>query len=166
MEMVVTLLVVGAILMLLETILPGMVAGIVGGCCLLVGVVMAYVNFGVQTGTLVLGIVVVGVAAGFAIWAKVFPETRFGRKFISKKVIGDIRAEQPELLHQTGTAYTQLRPCGTAIIQGRRVDVVTEGALIEKGTPIKVVAIEGMRVVVRAADPAARGISQTQSTHS
>jgi membrane-bound serine protease (ClpP class) len=30
-----------------------------------------------------------------------------------------------------------------------RVDVVTEGAFIEKDLPIKVVAVEGNRVVVR-----------------
>jgi membrane-bound ClpP family serine protease len=30
------------------------------------------------------------------------------------------------------------------------VDVVTEGPPVEQGTPIKVVAIEGLRVVVRA----------------
>ena len=40
MELVVTLLVVGAILLLLETVLPGMIAGIVGGLCLIVGVVL------------------------------------------------------------------------------------------------------------------------------
>jgi len=30
------------------------------------------------------------------------------------------------------------------------VDVVTEGALLDPGTPVKVVALEGLRVVVRA----------------
>ena len=74
--------------------------------------------------------------AGFAVWARYFPESRFGRAFISKGVTGDIRTEKPELLHQTGTAYTQLRPSGTALINGQRVDVVTEGSLIEKGAPI------------------------------
>jgi membrane-bound ClpP family serine protease len=34
------------------------------------------------------------------------------------------------------------------------VDVVTEGGLIEKGARVKVVGIEGMRVVVREALPA------------
>jgi membrane-bound serine protease (ClpP class) len=58
--------------------------------------------------------------------------------------------EKPELLNQTGSALTNLRPAGTAIINDRRVDVVTEGAMIERGTPVKVVAVEGMRVVVRA----------------
>ena len=64
-------------------------------------------------------------------------------------VVGEIRAEKPDLLHQTGIAFTQLRPSGTALIGDRRVDVVSEGGLIEKGTPIKVVAIEGTRIVVR-----------------
>jgi membrane-bound ClpP family serine protease len=38
-----------------------------------------------------------------------------------------------------------------ALIDGHRVDVVTEGGMIEKGAAIKVVATEGMRTVVRAA---------------
>ena len=38
----------------------------------------------------------------------------------------------------------------TALINGKRVDVITEGSHIERGTPVIVVALEGMRVVVRA----------------
>jgi membrane-bound serine protease (ClpP class) len=49
-----------------------------------------------------------------------------------------------------GIAQTNLRPSGTAMINGQRVDVVTEGPMIEQGAAIKVVAVEGMRVVVRA----------------
>jgi membrane-bound serine protease (ClpP class) len=149
MALVITLLLVGAILLLLETVLPGMIAGIVGGCCLIAGVIMGYVGFGASTGTGILLATVVVLVAGFAVWARYFPGSRFGRVFISHGVTGEIRAERPELLHQTGTAFTQLRPSGTALINGQRVDVVTEGSLIEKGAPIKVVAIEGMRVVVR-----------------
>ena len=54
------------------------------------------------------------------------------------------------MLHQTGAALTLLRPSGTAVINGHRVDVVTEGAMIERNAPVQVVAVEGMRVVVRA----------------
>jgi len=149
MALVITLLLAGAILLLLETVLPGMIAGIVGGCCLIAGVIVGYVEFGPAIGTWILFGTVAFVIAGFCVWAKYFPESRFGRAFISKNVVGEINTEQPELLHQTGTAFTQLRPSGTALIDGRRVDVVTEGPLIEKGASIKVVAIEGMRVVVR-----------------
>jgi len=58
--------------------------------------------------------------------------------------------DKPELSHATGVALTQLRPSGTAKIGGQRVDVVAESGLIERDTEIKVVAVEGMRVVVRA----------------
>jgi membrane-bound serine protease (ClpP class) len=166
MELVVTLLVVGAILLLLETILPGMIAGIVGGCCLIAGVILGYMEFGAQTGTWILCGAVIGLIGGFCVWVKVFPTSRYGRAFISKGVTGDIRAERPELLHRTGMAFTQLRPSGTALINGQRVDVVTEGSLIEKGTPIKVVGIEGMRVVVRAVSELSNQLPETKTTHS
>jgi membrane-bound serine protease (ClpP class) len=57
--------------------------------------------------------------------------------------------EQSSLLGSTGVALTQLRPSGMASINGQRVDVVAETGLIERGTPIKVVQVEGVRVVVR-----------------
>lgn len=55
-------------------------------------------------------------------------------------------------LGRVGTALTQLRPAGTATIQGERLDVVTEGGFIKSGTPIKVVAVEGVRIIVRTID--------------
>jgi len=151
MELVLTLIVVGAILMILETILPGLVAGIIGLCCLVAGVYFAYERLGVAAGNYVLLGVTAGLIIGAICWLKYFPNSRLARPLMSKGTIGDINAEKPELLNKEGTAYTTLRPSGTALIDGKRVDVVTEGTLIEKGTPVKVVAIEGMRVVVRAA---------------
>jgi len=53
---------------------------------------------------------------------------------------------------KTGRALTPLRPAGTAIIDGSRVDVVTEGNFISKDTPVKVVGVEGMRVIVQEID--------------
>ncbi len=150
MELVITLIVVGAILIIMETILPGLIAGIIGFCCLIAAVYFSYARLGAETGNWVLMGVVVGLIVGTLFWLKYFPNSRYARPFVSKSTIGNIGAERPELLNQTGTAFTSLRPSGTALIDGKRVDVVTEGALIEKGTPIKVVAIEGIRVVVRA----------------
>ena len=44
---------------------------------------------------------------------------------------------------------TPLRPAGTATIQGERIDVVSEGSFINANQRVKVVKVEGMRVVVR-----------------
>ena len=150
MEWVVTLLVAGAVLMLLETILPGLIAGVLGLLCLVGGVIQAYVVFGAETGNYVLAGVIVALLFGGFLWVKYLPTSRAGRVFASKSTGGNVNAERPELLHQSGTTVTTLRPCGTALIGGRRVDVVTEGAFIAPETPITVIAIEGMRVVVRA----------------
>ncbi len=136
--------------MLLETILPGLIAGILGLLCLIGGVIQAYVVFGAEIGNYVLAGVVVALMIGTFLWVKYLPTSRAGRVFASKSIGGNVNAERPELLHQSGTTLTTLRPCGTALIGGRRVDVVTEGSFIEPQTPVKVVAIEGLRVVVRA----------------
>lgn len=152
MELVVALLVAGVVLLLLETILPGAIAGAIGLICLIAGVVIGYNRFGVPSGNLILLIVTVVLIVGAILWVNIFPNSPFARPFISKRTIGNVRAEKPELLEQTGLAYTNLRPSGTAIINGTRVDVVTEGGMVERGTKIKVVQIEGLRVVVRPLD--------------
>ncbi len=147
METVIILLVAGLVLMLVETVLPGMIAGTIGFGCLVAGVVLSYSKFGPRTGSLVL--LVVLVVAGL-LWIRFFPHSRLGQAFVTRSTLGSPELEKPDLLNQTGTALTNLRPSGTALINGRRVDVVTEGPMIEAGTPVRVVAVEGIRVVVRA----------------
>ena len=150
MELVIALLVAGAILLVLETLLPGMIAGIIGLICIVAGVIESYIVFGSTIGTYVLAGTLLVLILGTMLWLKFFPGTRAGRLFTSKRTVGEIQTERPELLDQTGSALTPLRPSGTALINGYRVDVVTEGAMIDRHTPIRVVAVEGMRVVVRA----------------
>lgn len=149
MALIITLLALGAVLIFLETVLPGLIAGIIGFICLVAAVGFGYRDFGFQTGNLILGIVIAGLSVGFWCWLKFFPESRMAQKFVSQSAVGDLGVERLELLHGTGTALTQLRPSGVASINGQRVDVVTEGGLIERGTAVKVVAVEGARIVVR-----------------
>jgi len=148
-ELVATLLIAGVILLGLETVLPGLIAGVIGLGCLITGVVMAYGEFGVKTGNGVLIAVLCVLLVGTMLYFKYFPNSRFAKIFVSNRSIGNVGAEQPNLLSKTGIAFTVLRPSGTALIDGHRVDVVTEGVFVEKGTSLKVIAIEGMRVVVR-----------------
>ena len=50
---------------------------------------------------------------------------------------------------RTGRALTTLRPSGTADIDGRRVDVITEGGFVASGAAVEVVRSQGAVVVVR-----------------
>jgi membrane-bound serine protease (ClpP class) len=52
-----------------------------------------------------------------------------------------------------GVTVSILRPSGTAMIDGRKRSVVTQGEIVEKDVKIEVVRCEGNRVVVRPARP-------------
>jgi membrane-bound serine protease (ClpP class) len=53
------------------------------------------------------------------------------------------------LLGMRGVALTDLRPSGTAQLGDERRSVVSETSLVPQGTLVRVVAVEGYRVVVR-----------------
>ncbi|MCL2690137.1 MAG: ATP-dependent Clp protease proteolytic subunit [Chitinispirillia bacterium] len=57
-----------------------------------------------------------------------------------------------------GKVITQLRPSGKICINGEECDVVTEGQFIDKGTEVVVLQIQGNRIVVSVAPPAAEKI--------
>ena len=52
------------------------------------------------------------------------------------------------LLGLEGTTLTNLRPSGTALIGGKRVDVIADGEYIDKNMPIRVQTVDGTRIVV------------------
>ena len=53
------------------------------------------------------------------------------------------------LVGASGRTLTPLRPAGVALIDGDRVDVTSEGGFIPAETAVRVVRVEGNRVVVR-----------------
>lgn len=58
-----------------------------------------------------------------------------------------------DLMGEKGVVITSLRPAGTTDFSGRRVDTVSEGVMIDRGETVRVVAVEGRRVVVRLVEP-------------
>jgi len=86
--------------------------------------------------------------------ARFLPKSSIFKKFIlsveEKTTEGFTSREiSSELLGAKGIALTTLRPAGTAEINGKRVDVVTDSEYIENGKNIEVIKVEGMKVLVR-----------------
>ncbi|MFA1820453.1 nodulation protein NfeD [Virgibacillus oceani] len=54
-----------------------------------------------------------------------------------------------ELIGLEGETATPLRPSGAAIFNDERMDVVSEGAFIDVNVKVKIVKVEGARIVVR-----------------
>ena len=142
----------GLCLLFLEIFLPGLIAGIAGGIMLVLSVVIAYQDLGESAGNLVLLILSLATGLIWWWWATKFQQTRFGRSMrLETTSVGDsIQAGLGDFTGQSGTSVTPLRPGGTVLIAGRRLDAITAGEFIEAGSSVQVVRAQGVSLLVRA----------------
>ena len=141
----------GLLLLFLEMFLPGMIAGIAGAVLLMVSVGKAYDFYGAEGGNVALLIALLASGALWWWWATHFQNTRFGRSMTLQDT-GSGTAVTPglaDLVGAEGTAFTTLRPGGTVLIGGKRVDAISDGELIEAGTAIRIIRSQGICVMVR-----------------
>ncbi len=153
----IVLLAVGVVAFFLEAFIPS--AGtitVVGLCCVVGAVATAFIYESPTTGMVFLLLAVILVPASLVAAFTLLPKTPIGKRLMlssSQKQDAGYVAQDPkeaELLGKTGMAISVLRPSGEAKIDDSRYDVMTEGEMIEKGTPIEVRHVEGNRIVVRA----------------
>jgi membrane-bound serine protease (ClpP class) len=97
--------------------------------------------------TMVSGAVLATTATMFFVVRKL-PSTRFGKALVLETAIHAHAGTEPDWTGSTGTTTTALRPAGTIDIAGKRVDVVSDGGFIDSGVKVKVLRVEGTRVVV------------------
>ncbi len=155
--------VVGVALLLIELfVVPGFgVFGILG-----IGAVVASLFLGLLADFNIISwdmisIALIQLAASFIatfiigyFLSKVLPKTSVFNKLILRDniIIRSGYATEPEtldLVGKEGEAVTDLRPSGTVLIGDSRIDVVTEGDYLAKGSKVKVVKESGSKVVVR-----------------
>lgn len=147
------LFVAGITLMLIELFVPSFgILGILGIIALFSGVVLSANKTG--QAMLSLGIAVLLAIIVIAIVARIFKHRGVWNRFILKDQLATEGGYIPgpdrsNLLGEVGTAITVLRPSGTALFQDERVDVVTDGSFINSGQKVKVIHVDGTRVVVR-----------------
>lgn len=164
------LLVSGLLLVGAEVFVPGGVLGALGGAALLGAVGAAFKAFPDYGGIIAAAIVfLMGLA--IYLWIKIFPRTRLGKAMTVSASLADSKAADPKLASlasRTGEAVSDLRPSGYAMIDGKRVDVISSGEHINKGERVSVLRVEGNRVFVRrveareAAATSPGGISSKQ----
>jgi membrane-bound serine protease (ClpP class) len=146
----IALLLVGTILIGVEIFIPGAVAGTIGGAALIVAVIVAF-DISPTCGFYVLFGVFILVTLTTLAWIKLFPKSGIGQKMTLSIDGKGFKAPDPHqaLLGKTGVTQSELRPAGYAVIDGKRIDVVSEGGIVDAQTSIKVIKVEGTRVVVR-----------------
>lgn len=153
----IALLGLGLALIVAEVLFPSLgVLSLAAGACILGSIVSAFAidaNTGVNFLIAVALLVPVAIVMGF----KVFPKSPMGKHMIARGLSFDSSAATDArdltLVGQDGVVEATLRPAGMARIDGRRVDVISRGERIETGEPVRVVEVEGNRVVVARAAP-------------
>ncbi|XID95379.1 nodulation protein NfeD [Paenibacillaceae bacterium WGS1546] len=148
------LFLLGIGLLVAEIFVPSFgILGILGIAGLIAGITMGAYDTGnalrsLGNATLVAAVVVV-------IFAYLFRKRGVWNRFILSEQLTADRGFVPQSSREhwvgrTGVAMTPLRPAGTAEIDGEQLDVVSSGGFIERGTPLRVVAVDGTRIVVKA----------------
>jgi membrane-bound serine protease (ClpP class) len=150
----------GVVLLLVEFfVIPGFgFAGVLGIAALLAALVMSVVGSGATpefwmlAATRMLAALAVALVASFVL-LRFMPRTPLGRQIILKSELGPDVASAPESdrawLGKRGITLSQLHPAGFADIEGQRIDVVSEGEMMDPGTPVLVTRVDGNRIVVR-----------------
>lgn len=89
---------------------------------------------------------------GALILARILPNTPIGRGLVLTHAFAGTGQSLARVnIGAIGTAQTYLRPSGTAQFGEELVDVVTQGEFIQAGSSVRVIEIEGVRVVVENA---------------
>lgn len=143
----------GILLIMLETFLPGWVAGILGTIAIFAALWLALWSeqlagwSSVQRLGLALGIVVAAISL-LIVWLRWFAVKFFRRALTLTTSIGS-PAVLTAVPGAKGVALTELRPLGRAEIAGRRYEVRCQDGLAPAGARIEVIATEPGNLLVR-----------------
>ena len=151
------LILLGYLAIFIEFFIPA--AGLIGAsgaACVAAAVVLTYTHHSVLAGSLVLAGVLATAPVFLVMGFKLFPRSFVGKRLIlSERQETDAgftsftRSDYAEISGSVGTVLTDLRPSGMARIGAGKYSVVTSGEYLAKGSKIKVVRVEGSRIVVR-----------------
>ncbi len=155
---------IGLILIGIEIfLLPGFgIAGITGILALLTGLYLSLVKRPlphtpldmerIKTAFYSLGWSLALIIIGVLVLLRFFPKTPLFEKIAlttSQKEGYTAPPDYSYLLGKRGKTLTPVRPAGKVSIEGKIIDVVSEGEFIPKGKKVEIIKVEGARVVVR-----------------
>lgn len=153
---IITFFLIGFLLLIIElAIIPGFgFSGILGIIALGIACYSAFINLSPLAGVIS---TLASITIIFLLF-KILPNTPLWKKIrlsLTQNKNTGYQVGNPEtqnLLNRTGTALTMLHPCGTALIDDTRYDVIADGEFINKNEKIIVVKIDGNNIVVKKSD--------------
>lgn len=158
----IVIFVLGVILLFLEIfVIPGFgIAGVLGIALILAGIFLAMIKHPLHIPRVqltqaffTLGYAIMLTVVAIILALKFLPKSSIWRNIVltaeEKKETGFVSfASLDTYLGKTGKTITILRPSGKAIFEGQILDVITQGDFIESNKPVKVINVQGNKLVV------------------
>ena len=136
----------------------GGILGFLALSSVLAAIVLAFYHHGPATGFLFVVIAVVSLPVTVVVALHYWPKTRMGQRFLlglptRDEVLPNDNRERAlkNLIGKTGIAKTPMLLSGDVLIDGKKIDAVSQSLAIEVGQPVVVIEVRANRVVVRPA---------------
>lgn len=146
-------LVVGGILLLIEFIIPGFgLAGISGIIFVMLGIVIVSQILKLSVLSMLMILIVLFIFMIYIL--RRTAKSKRIEKIVLKKALSRDKgytSSEPksDYLGKIGKTKTDLRPSGYVEIEGEILDVLSDGEYIKKETRVKVIRVEGSKIIVR-----------------
>jgi membrane-bound serine protease (ClpP class) len=145
---IILLYILGMVAMIVEMFMPGIILGTCGFLACIGAIGLAFYRGETMLGTTLIIVGVIFLPMLVLVWYKII-----SGPFAVRHTEEGFSAAKPELrslVGAEGVSITPLRPAGTARINDQRVDVVADGEMIPPNSRIRVIRVDGNRVVVRS----------------
>jgi membrane-bound serine protease (ClpP class) len=149
------LIAVGLLLLLTELVFPSGILAALALVAIAVGVALTF-SQDTPTGVATLLVLFVALPVVGKLVLHYWPRTPVGRRMFlhapeaeTTLASAPLNQELDQLIGRVGRAVSDLRPCGVCNFDGRRVDVITEGMMVDAGQWVRCIDVRAGKVVVR-----------------
>lgn len=153
------LIAIGLFLLMAELFIPsGGVLFVISICAIIIGVALTFIYGDTSTGMTTLVAVFIALPLLGSLMMYYWPRTRMAKRMFQTGPEEDatvasmpVNVELEQLRGRFGRAVSALRPAGVAEFDGRRIDVITEGMMVDPDTWVRCIDVKAGKVVVRPA---------------
>lgn len=141
--LIILLYIIGIVLVVLETLLPGVILGIVGIGLIITSIYFSFMeNPALAIGQTVLAAILVPTTLIFAL-----------KKLQLKQTLENEKQDllDTSLIGKTAEVVNDIKPFGAIMIDGKKIQAISYSEFIERGKQVTIVKIEGAKVYVKKA---------------
>ena len=152
------LIAIGLLFLAAEVLFPSGILSVLAVCAIVGGVTIAFIHDPYH-GWFSLILVFVAVPAVLVAIFHFLPKSAMSRRLLSSGPEEDatvasmpVNLELEQLRGKVGRTLSSLRPAGVVDFDGRRIDTLTEGMMVEPGQWVRCIDVKAGRVIVRPVD--------------